>query len=261
VVFRPWRGFLRAGARKFFMFHETAHGLDYYREEQSLTSLCRYSETIDLLYRSNTFALQSIMTAIYFPYLLPQPRLDAITSIRLTFGLAEMKGFEFNHDFNPKRDVLLSSPAAPSAKELYGMTERTRYQLILDGCRGLPGLRHFYLVLDGAVRHVVVPTMEVTTLSTPVVGNVKKGELEKAILGPLDAFPPRVERHLVAWASVYSALWAVAVERARKKGRGDGTGVTEEVSGERPRCRRRFWRAVPARNAAASGYWITSYGG
>jgi hypothetical protein len=207
-----------------------------------------------VVYKSNVFSIERIMMALNFPYLIAPARLDTMTSIRLVFIEADMMNFDANIKLEASRKVLLPSPSTPSIKAMRKSSQRRRYRRVLEHCRCLPSLRHLYILIEGGLRNVVTPTAQLTTLRCAVTGDVgSKRELEDCILGPVDAFPPRVERHLLMWSSVYAALLTVETERY-------GIPVPERSIGEHPNRRTRFWRRIPDENGHRAGYWINTYG-
>jgi hypothetical protein len=118
----------------------------------------------------------------------------------------------------------------------------------------MPALRKLHISLDGSVRRIVVPTMTVTTLSIPTLGQMDAEDLEEVVLGPVDSLPSKIERQLVLYHSVYTALLRVA--RTRNE-------VIEEercTSEENMPWWTRFWRPLHATRESKEGYWIYRHG-
>ncbi|KAK6209778.1 hypothetical protein QIS74_11362 [Colletotrichum tabaci] len=214
-----------------------------------LTCRQAYEETIKVLYASNTFKFEQRLEAMYFPYAIATPKLNWITSLEMRIPDRDESLIDRSLDKAPR-----PSTGAPLISELRALSPRDQYLHIVNSIAPtFPALRRLHISFEGSVRRVPVPRPYVTTLLISTLGEVDAGELESLVLGPIDAMPKGIEKQILFYQSLYTALLAAASQ----------TGEVKEVEHLRSDGRpgwTKFWRSLETAEDSRAGYWVCKHG-
>ncbi|OHE94179.1 hypothetical protein CORC01_10517 [Colletotrichum orchidophilum] len=216
-----------------------------------LTCRRAYEETIKVLYASNTFKFEQRLEAMYFPYAIATPQLKWITSLEIRIPDRDESLIDKSLDKAPR-----PSHGAPLITELRALSPRDQYLSIINSIAPtFPALRRLHISFEGSVRRVPVPRPNVTTLLISTLGEVDTDELESLILGPIDAMPADVEKQVLFYQSLYTALLTVESQKSESE--------VDEVESLRSDGRpgwTKFWRSVESAEGGKAGYWVCKHG-
>ncbi|KAK1470398.1 hypothetical protein CTAM01_16833 [Colletotrichum tamarilloi] len=216
-----------------------------------LTCRRAYEETIQVLYASNTFKFEQRLEAMYFPYAIATPHLTWITSLEIRIPDRDESLVDKSLDKSPR-----PSPGAPTITELRALSPRDQYlNIIKTIAPNFPALRRLHISFEGSVRRVPVPRPNVTTLLISTLGEVDTDELESLILGPIDAMPVEIEKQVLFYQSLYTAL----LTAESQKSEGEVKEVEYLRSDGRPGWTK-FWRSLDSAEGSKTGYWVCKHG-
>ncbi|KAF5501585.1 hypothetical protein CGCS363_v006281 [Colletotrichum siamense] len=216
-----------------------------------LTCRRAYEETIKVLYASNTFKFEQRLESMYFPYAIATPHLNWITSLEIRIPDRDESLTDRTLDKAPR-----PSPGAPLITELRALSPRDQYlQIINQIAPTFPALRRLHISFEGSVRRVPVPKPNVTSLLISTLGEVDADELEGVVLGPIDALPLGIEKQVLFYQSLYTALLA-----AEERQRGEEVKEVEHLRSDGRPGWTKFWRSLAMESDAKAGYWVCKHG-
>ncbi|GKT52963.1 hypothetical protein ColTof4_13066 [Colletotrichum tofieldiae] len=214
-----------------------------------LTCRQAYEETIKVLYASNTFKFEQRLEAMYFPYAIATPQLNWITSLEIRIPDRDESLVDRSLDKAPR-----PSAGAPLINDLRALSPRDQYLGIVNSIAAtFPALRRLHISFEGSVRRVPVPRPNVTTLLISTLGEVDADELESLILGPIDSMPTEIEKQILFYQSLYTALLTTESQKGEVK------EVEHLRSDGRPGWTK-FWRSIETAENSKAGYWVCKHG-
>ncbi|GKT47796.1 uncharacterized protein ColSpa_07977 [Colletotrichum spaethianum] len=214
-----------------------------------LTCRQAYEETIKVLYASNTFKFEQRLEAMYFPYAIATPQLNWITSLEVRIPDRDESLVDRSLDKAPRPSV-----GAPCISNLRALSPRNQYLGIVNSIAPtFPALRRLHISFEGSVRRVPVPRPNVTTLLISTLGEVDADELESLVLGPIDAMPKEIEKQILFYQSLYTALLTTESQKGEVK------EVEHLRSDGRPGWTK-FWRSLETEKNGKAGYWVCKHG-
>ncbi|TDZ24021.1 hypothetical protein Cob_v003338 [Colletotrichum orbiculare MAFF 240422] len=216
-----------------------------------LTCRRAYEETIKVLYASNTFKFEQRLEAMYFPYAITTSHLEWITSLEIRIPDRDESLIDRTLDKAPR-----PSQEAPLIEDLRALSARDQYLQIINQIEPtFPALRRLHISFEGSVRRVPVPKPNVTTLLISTIGEVDADELEALILGPIDALPRNVEKQVLFYQSLYTALIA-----AEERQRGEEIQEVEHMRNDGRPGWTKYWRSLATADEPRAGYWVCKHG-
>ncbi|OLN83360.1 hypothetical protein CCHL11_03073 [Colletotrichum chlorophyti] len=214
-----------------------------------LTCRRAYDETIKVLYASNTFKFEQRLEAMYFPYSIASSHLDWITSLEIRIPDRDESLTDRSLDGAPR--PLTGAPLITTLRE---MSPRDQYQKIINKIAPtFPALRRLHISFEGSVRRVPVPRPNVTTLLISTLGEVDADELANIVLGPIDSLPTGVEKQVLFYQSLYTALLAAETQKGEVK-------EVEHLRSDRRPGWTKFWRSLDGVEDGKAGYWVCKHG-
>lgn len=188
---------------------------------------------------------------MYFPYAIATPQLNWITSLEIRIPDRDESLVDKSLDKSPR-----PAPGAPTITELRALSPRDQYLNIIKSIApNFPALRRLHISFEGSVRRVPVPRPNVTTLLISTLGEVDTDELESLILGPIDAMPVEIEKQVLFYQSLYTAL----LSAESQKSEGEVKEVEYLRSDGRPGWTK-FWRSLESAEGSKTGYWVCKHG-
>ncbi|KAF9873075.1 hypothetical protein CkaCkLH20_09585 [Colletotrichum karsti] len=234
-------------------FFQTCGPKETYLEVLPWLLTCRraYEETIKVLYASNTFKFEQRLEAMYFPYAISTPQLNWITSLEIRIPDRDESLIDRSLDNAPR-----PSKSAPLITELRALSPRDQYlQIINQIAPTFPALRRLHISFEGSVRRVPVPRPNVTTLLISTLGEVNADELSGLVLDPIDNLPRGIEKQVLFYQSLYTALLA-----AEAKQRGEEVEEVEHLRNDGRPGWTKFWRSLATEDDPRAGYWVCKFG-
>ncbi|WYZ40835.1 hypothetical protein EsH8_IV_001176 [Colletotrichum jinshuiense] len=215
-----------------------------------LTCRRAYEETIKVLYASNTFKFEQRLEAAYFPYSIATPQLNWITSLEIRIPDRDESLTDRSLDKAPR-----PSAGAPLITDLRALSPRDQYLDIINKIApSFPALRRLHISFEGSVRRVPVPRPNVTTLLISTLGEVDADELEGLVLGPIDAMPRGIEKQVLFYQSLYTALLTAESQKGEVK-------EEEHLRSDGRPGWTKFWRSLAATaEDGKAGYWVCKHG-
>ncbi|KAL0932171.1 uncharacterized protein CTRU02_213124 [Colletotrichum truncatum] len=216
-----------------------------------LTCRRAYEETIKVLYASNTFKFEQKLEAMYFPSAITTSHLQWITSLEIRIPDRDESLTDRTLDKAPR-----PSTGAPLITDLRDMSLRDQYLRIINQIAPtFPALRRLHISFEGSVRRVPVPRPNVTTLLISTLGEVDTDELEGLVLGPIDVLPSTIEKQVLFYQSLYTALVAAEAKRT-----GDEVKEVEHLRNDGRPGWTKFWRSLESEEDSKAGYWVCKHG-